>query len=100
MLLEIGLFKKTKQNKTKAQKKKRKKKIKKRNRNCIKSGLPPFVFLQQRMWYVALMAIFIYLYGNNNNNNNNNYRFGTWEVREIPPFERWNCTSSACEKSL
>ena len=49
MLLEIGLFKKTKQNKTKAQKKKRKKKIKKRNRNCIKSGLPPFVFLQQRM---------------------------------------------------
>ena len=45
MLLEIGLFKKTKQNKKKAHKK-RKKKIKKRNR---KSGLPPFVFLQQKM---------------------------------------------------
>ena len=50
MLLEIGLFKKTKQNKTKQKaQKKGKKKIKKRKRNCIKSGLPPFVFLQQKM---------------------------------------------------
>ena len=48
MLLEIGLFKETKQNKEK-RKKKRKKKIKKRNQNCIKSGLPQFVFLQQKM---------------------------------------------------
>ena len=36
-----------------------KKKKKKRNQNCIKSGLSQFLFLQQKMQYVALMAMFI-----------------------------------------
>ena len=55
---EIGLLKK--KNKPKAKKKKEKKrKEKKRNQNCIKSGLSQFLLLQQNMWYVALMAIFI-----------------------------------------
>ena len=31
----------------------------KKNQNFIKSGLFPFLFLQQKMKYVALMAIFI-----------------------------------------
>ena len=36
------------------------KKFKKRNKkNCIKSGLSQFLFLQQKMKYVDLMAIFI-----------------------------------------
>ena len=64
MLLETGLLKKknkTKQNKTKAKKKRKekKRKEKKGNQNCIKSGLSQFLFLQQKMQYVALMAIFI-----------------------------------------
>ena len=29
------------------------------NQNCVKSGLSQFLFLQQKMSYVALMAIFI-----------------------------------------
>ena len=44
------------------------------------------------------MAIFVNNNNNNNNNNNDNNnnnsdnnRQGTWEVREIPTFERWNC---------
>ena len=61
MLLEIVLLKKTKR-KTKTKHKKRKerkkKKYKKRNQNCIKSGLSQFLLLQQKMSYVALMAIF------------------------------------------
>ena len=50
MLLEIGLFKK--QNKTKAKKQKQGKEKKgkeKKNKNCIKSGLSQFLFLQQKM---------------------------------------------------
>ena len=58
MLLEIGLLKKKTKNKTR-QKQKKKKKKKKRNQNCIKSGLSQFLVLQQKMKYVALMAIFI-----------------------------------------
>ena len=50
MLLEIGLFKETKQNKTKSKNKKTKKqKNKKKRQNCIKSGLSQFLFLQQKM---------------------------------------------------
>ena len=41
MLLEIGLLKKTKQNKTKRKKKKR-------NKICIKAGLSQVLFLQQK----------------------------------------------------
>ena len=64
MLLEIGLFKqKTKQNKKKKkQNKKKEEEKKKRHQNCIKSGLSQFLFLQQKMQYVALMAIFIYFF--------------------------------------
>ena len=62
MLLETGLFKqKTKQKKKKQNKKKEKEK-KRRHQNCIKSGLSQFLFLQQKMQYVALMAIFIYFF--------------------------------------
>ena len=62
MLLEIGLFKqKTKQKKKKQNKKKEKEK-KRRHENCIKSRLSQFLFLQQKMQYVALMAIFIYFF--------------------------------------
>ena len=57
MLLEIGLLKQ----KTKQEKKKEKEK-KRRHQNCIKSGLSQFLFLQQKMQYVALMAIFIYFF--------------------------------------
>ena len=50
ILLEIGLLKKTEQNKTKKKReKKKKRKEKKRNQNCIKSGLSQFLFLQQKM---------------------------------------------------
>ena len=59
MLLEIGLFKqKTKQKK----KKQNKKKEKEKKRRHQKSGLSQFLFLQQKMQYVALMAIFIYFF--------------------------------------
>ena len=34
---------------------------KKRNKNCIKSELPQFLFLQQKIQYVSLLAIFIIL---------------------------------------
>ena len=62
MLLEIGLLKqKTKQKKKKQNKKKEKEK-KRRHQNCIKSGLSQFLFLQQKMQYVALMSIFIYFF--------------------------------------
>ena len=47
MLLEIGLFKETKQNQKR--KKKEKNKNKKKRQNCIKSGLSQFLFLQQKM---------------------------------------------------
>ena len=58
MLLEIGLLKQ----KTKQKKKETKQKKKRRHQNCIKSGLSQFLFLQQKMQYVALMAIFIYFF--------------------------------------
>ena len=38
---------------------KTKKKKRKENQNCIKSGLSQFLFLQQKMKYVALMTMFI-----------------------------------------
>ena len=54
-LLEIELFKtKLKQIKTKHKTKQNKK-----NPNYIKSGLSQFLFLQQKMKYVVLMATFI-----------------------------------------
>ena len=34
---------------------------KKRNKNCIKSELSQFLFLQQKIQYVSLLAIFIIL---------------------------------------
>ena len=43
----------------KRKRKKEKRKEKKRNQNRIKSGLSQFLFPQQKMEYVALMAIFI-----------------------------------------
>ena len=36
-----------------------KKKKRKENQNCIKTGLSQFLFLQQKVWYVALMTMFI-----------------------------------------
>ena len=59
MQLEIGLFEKEKKERKKKRKEK-KRKEKKKKPNCIKSGLSQFLFLQQKMQYVALTkAIFI-----------------------------------------